>query len=334
MCMDVSVTVPTLFKREKSLRALLNSLTSQTYKDFKVIIITPNLTRNSKERLFALLEESKLDFSICIQNGSGFVNAINTALDVCREINISTDDDAILDKHVIEKYVLALMDNKIGLATGFVNYLPPFFNRTLFLYLSSYFLDSKPLTQNLYGYTTFFNRAGIITLKPTVIFQTLKRFRTLTPIGVNMAWRKEAVKGFRIPEFLKKGILNESYLALVCTERGLEVLSLKEINVLHPKSKDSLSRSKTWIDDFTKIFEYYLSPAIVNRIVPIDIDQLSTYYKQITKISLFNYPMIAKLALQTALEITINNYDDKKIDKLFKNTYGLIKLMNPSFFNN
>jgi len=99
---------------------------------------------------------------------------------------------------------------------------------------------------------------------------------------------------------------------LVCTERGLEVLSLKEINVLHPKSKDSLSRSKTWIDDFTKIFEYYLSPAIVNRIVPIDIDQLSTYYKQITKISLFNYPMIAKLALQTALEITINNYDDKK----------------------
>jgi len=44
--------------------------------------------------------------------------------------------------------------------------------------------------------------------------------------------------------------------------------------------------------------------------------------------------MIAKLALQTALEITINNYDDKKIDKLFKNTYELIKLMNPSFFNN
>jgi hypothetical protein len=173
-----------LFKREKSLRALLNSLTSQTYKDFKVIIITPNLTRNSKERLFALLEESKLDFSICIQNGSGIVNAMNTALDVCREINISTDDDAILDKHVIEKYVLALMDNKIGLATGFVNYLPPFFNRTLFLYLSSYFLDSKPLTQNLYGYTTFFNRVGIITLKPTVVFQTLKRFRTLTPIGL------------------------------------------------------------------------------------------------------------------------------------------------------
>lgn len=296
--MEVSVIIPTLMKREDQLQRLFSSLEKQTYSDFRVVLITPDLPNTKRERLYEILEKFELDISLVTQSGKGFINAVNTALDNSSDITISTDDDATLNEKSVENYVRLFENDKIGIVTGIVNGVPPFFNRTLYLYLINFFCNSKPLSPNLKGYLTYFNQAGILSMNPLNSLSTTPLM--LSPIGVNMAWRREAIGKFRIPEILKLGILNESYLALSAVLNGFDVILSYKINVHHSKNEDSLSRGMKNNMDLEKVYEFYLSPAIVNKIYPINIEVLRSFKKHIIKFLPLRYSKVATSSLEQA----------------------------------
>jgi hypothetical protein len=266
MSENISVTIPSLGVESEALHRTLKSLENQRRADFKTFLILPSFRPPEViERIHSLLEGLDLDVGVEFQTGEGYEDAVNRSLQLSSDVNCLTDDDAELPPSYVGDCARILSEERLGIVGGLVNSKLPFWNRSL---LFSVFEGIQPMnllgTHRLPGYLFCFDAAGVLSLNLRVIQTSIRRnLPTLNPMGVSLAWKREAIEGFSLPCVSKRGILNESYLSLHSALAGYPVAISKQLNVIH-WSHDSLSRSFHPTAQREKIREFFLSPAILN----------------------------------------------------------------------
>ncbi|WP_075056506.1 glycosyltransferase family 2 protein [Thermogymnomonas acidicola] len=139
------------------------------------------------------------------QEGKGILNAMNLAFKVSEAININLDDDVSVSPEHIERYVEVFeRSSEIGLVGGLINGQLPVTGSLAgkfpqFLRLT-YLLDNQPIDPGMRTYSVFFNSAGYLCGFPS---RCSSNPRSMAPVGMNMAWRREAVSDLILPEFEK-----------------------------------------------------------------------------------------------------------------------------------
>jgi hypothetical protein len=281
--MNVTVTVPTIGKINPVTKSMLVSLNKQSFTDFKVYFIVPRYCQ--KENLLPILEETELDFEIVHQDRTGFENAMNTAIKLSGDINLNLDDDAIYGSSHVKSYIDLFENTGAGMIFGRVNGIRPYMNKTLFFLGIQNWANGSPIIDPLKKYAVFFNSAGFLSASIGSLILPFRNVRlNASPIGVNMGWRKDALKDFSLREYSRKGTINEAYGAFHAVSNGFEVYETKSIDVKHENREGSLSRGSLRRDNEVKMVELLFSPLILNtyiRIDPQDFDRTSTKLKKI-----------------------------------------------------
>lgn len=281
--MVITLTVPTLGKMSNVFNEMVLSLNEQSFRDFKVFFIVP---RNYKGGgLRETLEKTDIDFTIEYQNGSGFENAMNKALEVSGDVNLNMDDDAIYSHTHVESYLKLFDMTNAGIIFGKVNNMRPYFNRTIFFLEMQNMANKTPLLSSPRHYAIYLNSAGFLSSHLSSIVSPYRKIRlNANPIGVNMGWSRDAVEDFRLLEFSKKGTINEAYIALAAMIRNFPVYETNLINVKHGGLTDSLSRGNRSDDIIVKITELLFSPLVIQTFHEInskDFDRTITKLKKI-----------------------------------------------------
>lgn len=132
--MTATVFIPT-GNRAKSLKKVLDSLLTQTYKKFEVIIVD----YKSNDETPSIIEQfqKRLELTIIHQKEKGLVNAANLALKKAKgDIFIRIDDDVVTSPNWLEAiHETFHSDRKVGGVTG-PTVIPPKYarNRDLFVF--------------------------------------------------------------------------------------------------------------------------------------------------------------------------------------------------------
>ena len=115
--MYISIFIPT-GSRAQSLQNTLRSLTSQTYRNFEVIVVDYKSMDGTHEVLKKF--SRKLRIKLLHQTQKGLAKAANMALKIAKgEIFIRTDDDVIMDKGWLQAIVMRFkLDRTVGGVTG------------------------------------------------------------------------------------------------------------------------------------------------------------------------------------------------------------------------
>ena len=317
--MDISVTLPTMGNNLSSLRKTLYSLSTQSHDDFKLIIILPK-NYGSTDSIKALLENKALDFDLIRQTGYGFENAMNSALNSTRDININIDDDAIYYKDHIENYIKRFERGKYGVISGIVNGKPSYANRTKYLLFLNRLSNGTPISNNLRGYETYINSSGFLTSNFLQFLSRKALKKSIFPVGVNFGWIGEIARNFRLIEYSKKGTLNETYLSFHAVKMGLDAIVCKGLDVKHEHTTTSLSSSEGPSDDLLKLVEFYFSPLILET-VEVDIEPIDNLVRIVKSIpferSISRFLPLLLERVKTGIQ---ENWDSSKVQK----EYGLI----------
>lgn len=321
--MQVKVSVPSLLNSYINLKDILSSLKTQSFSDFELNLIVPGNLK-IKDEFLGLFEQYGGDYKLIRQSGRGFENAVNEAIQGKYDINVSTDDDAVLPKDHLLKIVKKFSNPKIGVITGRVNGDLPYFNRTFYLYLVSSLLSKNKDISNLKDVpVVYFNNSGLLTFnifKSNRLFR--KEFNTMSPIGVNMAWSQEALTDFHLVEFSRLGTLNESYISYHAFMRGYDTIFSRELNVYHKLNGNSLSRQKNLYDDLTKFLEFFFSPFILGKTNVVDKSVLSRAY-------LIPMPSIYKMLLIEILKslqtISKERWSENKVKSIYNRILAEVK---------
>ncbi len=327
--MRVKVSVPSLLNSYDNLKDILSSLETQSFSDFELDIIIPK-NIDPKDEYLELFDQYKGNIRIINQSSKGFENAVNSAIQGNYDINISTDDDAILPMNHLSNVVKKLSNPRIGIITGRVNGKLPYLNRTLYLYFLSSFLSEKRDILNYKGAPViYFNSTGFLTLNPfhtEGLFQ--KDFKTMSPIGVNMAWSKESLANFHLLEFSRLGTLNEAYMSYHAFENGYDTIFSKELNVIHKVNVHSLSRQNTLYDDLTKFLEFFFSPHILRKSHVFNKNLLS-------KVNFLTIPSKYKRLLEEILKTLESSKNQGWSDKEVKSAYDvLLNRVKSNYYSN
>jgi hypothetical protein len=310
--LEVTLTIPTRGVFGQPLEWMISSLERQTVKDFRAYFIIPR--GEDALDLRARLERSDIDFKVVEQEGVGFENAMNKAIDVAGEVNINMDDDALYSPRHVESYAKLLGGNGVGMAFGRVNGRAPYLNRALLLMALNGLADGAPFSEKLGEYAMGFNSAGFMSTFKSFL-RPWKGIRyNMNPMGVNMAWRGECTRKFRLVEYSRRGMLNEAYIALQCASKGLGVYEVDWINVVHPP-KSSLSRGKEGAGE--KLVETLMSPIIVNAMIKIDRREFERALKRVRAIYsplfLSAYGDLLRRLMDVLERGIAENWDGKKI---------------------
>lgn len=194
---SADIFIPTS-NRFDALKPCLDSLSSQTRKDFRVIIVGLS---NSKKINDLIKSYKKLNIIYFIQKKKGLINAANEALEIASsEIFIRTDDDTSMTKHWFESLMDSYSDKSVGGVTG----------PTL---MTKEGLMSRDLTRSLESFKSSKN-----------IFK-----RLLSSIYIDYLYDKKIKKPSL---FLKSGVftLGSNYKTCLSIKKEIEVSNLEACN--------------------------------------------------------------------------------------------------------
>ncbi|EHP71183.1 putative glycosyltransferase [Metallosphaera yellowstonensis MK1] len=277
--MNVTVGIPTYKNNGTTIVGLLNSLTLQTYRDFKVIIVykpTP------EDKTLDVIERFKksLDIEILIQKSGLFDEALNMLYSSASdELLITTDDDAIPSSTWIEEHV-KLHENfsNIGVI-GPVNERSENVlrrNQSNSYLLARLFqtIMERPIDKQMMGFNDYFSRGGLL-VRNYYVTDHEKIQKTFNPIGVNMSIKRGVYKGFSLFPMTLRGIGNEPYLCLHAYLNDMpcaRVTShLAKVNHLE---RDSLSRPRNPLAITERYAEMMLSPYVLSKYYEINLNEL------------------------------------------------------------
>ncbi len=271
--MEVAVSVP-VYRDNGTLSRLLDSLASQSYKNFAInIIFKPSSDKNCDRRVFETIDaHDNLDIKIIKQSAGRFEEAMNIAYGkIDADIIINTDGDAYASKSWVSDHVG--LHNKyysVGIATGLVietrpeeNYvvdkIGAFLDSQKWRMNRHTFID-RPIDKQFYNYGMYIGVSGMLV-------DTGKRFnmiKTFKQHGVNMSWKRDALEGFKLPCYTKQGGRNEAAAALEAIKRGFKAIWFKRGINYHPlhgsdSRSTSISSLPLELTVESVLFSYYVS---------------------------------------------------------------------------
>lgn len=262
--MFVKVFIPTIGR--PTLKLTLESLSRQTYSDFKVILILKgDITINAH------------NVEIIRQNEGYFEEAVNLALKNIGDADIVlfTDDDAIPLQSWIEDHVefheknpnAAIISGKV-IGKKWKNYPNSLFAR----YKDTDFM--KPYNSVFSDYTAFLTKTGLSVDGEKFGKNDVEK--SLAIAGVNMSIKAKVFLGFQIPEFTLRGSYNETVLALHAIKNGYYSMTFNKAEVNH-LGEESLSRTNNEKVERYLCLEKHAFPYGANFIFPINIDLLQNF---------------------------------------------------------
>ena len=281
--MKVLVSIPTFnnAKRGYTIRRTLESLVSQVFGDFRVLVVYK--PSENDETLKILKEfEDKLDIDIKIQKQGYIEEAMNIIFEYSEDYDITlvTDDDAIPSKTWIQEHInIHKKHEKIGIATGdintrFVMRRYKFLRRLLGFYAPNQLIKEKS-KDNINSYRCYINDMGLLVPVKEAIGDTLVPSFCVT--GVNLSFKSRLISGFRLPNASTRGLYYESLTALHYFMKGLKPVEFRGAHVLH-LDYESLSRASNPLSRFTWGLESHISPYIYNLYgLRINIAKLKRY---------------------------------------------------------
>ena len=248
--MDVTIAIPT-YKTTKSIFKLLSTIKKQSYQNFSILIVYKEWS-GCEEIISKIKDYKGLDIEVLKQDQGYFEEALNTIYRKADgEIVMHADDDAWVSRNWVKDHVeLHKKYKKVGMATGMVienihpNGTPlPFLKKLINYskwYMNKHTIIDKPIDRRFNSYGMYIGKSGMLV-------DTGKRYymiKTLKQHGVNMSWKREALKGFRLPGFTRYGGGNEACAALESLNRGYTPIWFNGAHIFHP-IHESLSRGSS-----------------------------------------------------------------------------------------
>lgn len=175
--MQVTIGIPTYKNDGHTIGNLLEALTKQTYKDFKVKVIMKRGERRGDEKTLQILDSFRgdLDLNLVYQEEGLFEEALDLLFREKADLYVTTDDDATPSPTWVEDHVRIQEMEWVGCATGeiegskWVNYPNLIFDK---------FRDKvymKPYSKDFQQYHGFLTKGGLSVdknePKPEGVFQ-------------------------------------------------------------------------------------------------------------------------------------------------------------------
>ncbi len=268
--MQVSVVVPT-FKGVRLISNLLESLGRQSFGGrFETIIVVKPSGDGTEEVIHKICNKHRLQYKILVQDMGHLTHALNMGLRCSKgEIVIFTDDDAILPEHWIDDYVNrhSKFRNSGAISGGSISLIPsyglgdiptfapfirarrtprksetfPALMRSLQWRLLRPMLSRPHPVFKKYRLGIFITRDFTIATGPYI---SRKVCYSLPCLGVNMSFKKEALKNASLPEhrFIKVAPYWEQYLGAKVVLEGWDSIYDPGIVVVHVE-REGLSKS-------------------------------------------------------------------------------------------
>jgi glycosyltransferase involved in cell wall biosynthesis len=251
----VSIIIPT-YKRGNLLNYVLEALTTQTSKDFEVLMIVKP-SGDGTEQIIEKYRE-RLKIKIIIQKHGYFLDALNLGLKNAKgKIIIFLDDDAVPFPNLIHSHILSYSTPAVGGVAGDVvpvilrgNTLCPFEDTPSEIIparvsetVLARKLGSRPL-KGLEDYLIYISKAGFVSVNYEVATRALSQpVNSLLAKGANMSISSEASVGFQFPTSCVLGLTNEQYLGWYLWKKGYRVIVNTQIKAYHINHGQSLSRN-------------------------------------------------------------------------------------------
>ena len=319
--MKVCVAIPTYKNFGKTISRTLNSLATQTYKDFRVLIVYKPFPGDTT---LEVIDEyrNKLNIEVVVQKEGYVTEAMNiTFKKVEEDVLIITDDDAIPECQFIRKHVsLHECYPRVGVVGGSV--FPQSFQRqksTLrvhlidFLRLVNITLGYyKHLNKHLKEYLSYYNDMGLFVFNDPPLSMRETRC-TMWVIGANMSIKKAVFTDFEVPCSTIRGSEYEFLVALHAILKGFKTILTSDIRVIHCE-RESLSRPK---DPHLTLIEHAIAPYNVFKVYGyVNLKRLKNYLRVINAVKTFkklakrSSPFIESFSL--TLPLAIKSIEENK----------------------
>ncbi|ADY00283.1 glycosyl transferase family 2 [Vulcanisaeta moutnovskia 768-28] len=311
--MKVLIGVPTYNNSRfgYSIRRTLESLASQSFRDFRVLVV---YKPSPGDRTLDVVDEfrDKLDIEVKIQSDGYFEEALNIIYEVARDydITLTTDDDAIPLKTWVEEHITMHKNHeKIGVFTELINDLFIDKCNTNFPTIRHLLKYYKPLLNEFNDYQYYINDVGLLACNDN-IFDIVYRKNMLMyykgPIGVNMSFKSKFIDDFKLPGATIRGLHNEQLLMLhYLTKYKMHSVVFKGANVNHAE-RDSLARPKDLNAMIILNIENALLPYMVTQYsININVRKLEYYSNLVNIYSIIRKDIIIKaynFGLKLAIE--------------------------------
>ncbi|WP_338602448.1 glycosyltransferase family A protein [Sulfolobus tengchongensis] len=270
--MEVTVGIPTYKNNGETIGRLLDALTKQSFKRFKILIVYKESEGDKTLDVISQFQ-NKLDIEIKFQKEGYFEEAMNILYsEADSDILITTDDDAIPSSIWIEDHVKLHQNfseyGVIGPLEG--NIKDTDYN--LFKLAYSKIMES-PLEQKMLSFNNYFAITGILVKNP-FISNKYNIVKTFNPIGFNMSIKREVYEDFKLPCFTIRGIGNEPYLCLHAYRKNLPCALVNNCCKTDHIDRDSLSRPKSISGIRERFAEYMLSVYYLSKIYRLSLSKL------------------------------------------------------------
>jgi glycosyltransferase involved in cell wall biosynthesis len=308
--MNVIVGVPTYRNNGSTIGKLMESLTAQTERDFKVIVIMKNGDEEGDRRTLDVLDRfsKNLDVKVVNQREGLFEEALGILFHERGDIYLTTDDDATVSSSWVQDHLRTMENERIGVATGeieghkWINYPNLIFDK---------FRDKEymePYSDVFIEYQAFLTKTGL-----SVDRAEGGPGKSLAIAGVNMSVKKEVIQGYSPLAFTLRGTYNESLIALNGIKKGLHSVVFKGGKVSHI-DRESLSRTRRTTVAKYLALERFVLPYGVNRVgFRINTDLLRRFIEEIDW-------DVAKEGLSIALRGIEEGMEPKEIRELLADT--------------
>ncbi|WP_054846371.1 glycosyltransferase [Sulfuracidifex tepidarius] len=193
--MDVTIGIPTFKNDGRTILYTLQSLTKQTYADFKVLIA---YKPSENDRTLDVIEKftKSLDLKIMFQREGYFDEALNMIYSTSKsDILISTDDDAVPSTNWVESHIRA---HENFYDAGVIGPFLGISHRSSLIARLYSNIFEDPLEEDMRLSNNYFAKTGIL-VRNNLFRNAGSKVRTFNPIGVNMSIKKEVYSDFKLP---------------------------------------------------------------------------------------------------------------------------------------
>jgi len=231
---EISVILP-FYNAEQTIKRAVNSVLSQTFKDFEILAVNNNSTDKSKQIIRELSEKDKR-LKILNENKQGVVFASLKGLESAKSkfIARADADDVWLPEKLMQQYTYMQEHPEVGVVSCRVNFIGNSENKGMRAYVEE---TNKYLTH-------------------TEIY--LNRFSELQVINPTILFRKSDAEKY---EFYKEGNFPEDYeLFLRWIEKGVKYHKLSDTLLDWYDSENRLTRTdnRYSVNAFYRIKSKYL----------------------------------------------------------------------------
>ena len=308
-----------------TIRRTLKALADQSYRDFRVLVV---YKPSPGDRTLDVVDEfrDRLDIEVRIQGDGYFEEAMNEIFKAATDydITLTTDDDAIPTKTWIQEHIQFHKNHeKIGITQGIVSsqiqnnesYFSLYILRRLLGHLIGFY---KPLIKELHGYRTIVNDMGLFACANCELgIEKHDYIHTISIAGVNMSFKSGSlIAGFTLPGYTRRGLHNESLLALHFIRQGLHSAIFNGGFVEHLE-RESLSRPKSKVSEFMMAIEHILFPyGVYYYGFKINMRRLKLYERLVKlygKLSGATIWRAYAIGLNLAIEAIENGYEPREV---------------------